>query len=74
MLWYPITSKTYNTFYYELYGMEVLTVMYSVYGLVVFDLFLIAILEVLLTHYEIILASYENFYSRNEDGEFILIL
>jgi len=71
-LWYPITSKTYNSFYNVFYIMECVMVMYSAYGLVTFDLFLIAILQLISTQYEIISAAFENlkFEYKNNDGEF----
>ncbi|XP_029345840.1 uncharacterized protein LOC115034156 [Acyrthosiphon pisum] len=46
-------------------------VWYSAYGLVVFDLFIVALLQLLATHYEIISSAYENFKykAENEDGK-----
>jgi len=46
-------------------------VWYSAYGLVVFDLFIVALLQLLATHYEIISSAYENFKykAENVNGE-----
>ncbi|CAI6361036.1 unnamed protein product [Macrosiphum euphorbiae] len=46
-------------------------VWYSAYGLVVFDLFIVALLQLLATHYEIISSTYENFKykAENKDGK-----
>lgn len=69
---YPITVKTYNKFYKSFYVLEFIMVWYSAYGLVVFDLFIVALLKLLTTHYEIIASAHENFKykAENEDGEF----
>lgn len=68
---YPITAKTYNTFYKSFYALEFMMVWYSAYGLVVFDLFIVALLQLLATHYEIISSAYENFKykAENVNGE-----
>lgn len=72
---YPITVNTYNTFYKFIYVMEVMIVLYSAYGLVAFDTFLIAILQLISTHYEIISLAYENLECnvKNQYSEFIFI-
>ncbi|CAI6361034.1 unnamed protein product [Macrosiphum euphorbiae] len=68
---YPITVKAYNTFYKGFYALEFIMVWYSAYGLVVFDLFIVALLQLLATHYEIISSTYENFKykAENKDGK-----
>jgi len=73
---YPITVKTYNTFYKGFYALEFIMVWYSAYGLVVFDLFIVALLQLLATHYEIISSAYENFKykAENKDGELKYII
>ncbi|KAL5233130.1 hypothetical protein ACI65C_000540 [Semiaphis heraclei] len=42
-------------------------VWYSAYGLVVFDLFIVALLQLLDTHYEIISSAFENFKYKAEN-------
>lgn len=70
---YPITAKTYNKFYKGFYVSEFIVVWYSAYGLVVFDLFTLGLLQLLATHYEIIASAYENFkMTKNENGEYII--
>ncbi|KAE9539565.1 hypothetical protein AGLY_004817 [Aphis glycines] len=67
---YPITAKTYNKFYKGFYVLEFIVVWYSAYGLVVFDLLTLGLLQLLATHYEIIASAYENFkMTKNENGE-----
>ncbi|XP_022167528.1 uncharacterized protein LOC111031756 [Myzus persicae] len=64
---YPITVKTYNTYYKSFYALEFILVFYCAYGLVVFDLFIVALLQLLATHYEIISSAYENFKYKAEN-------
>lgn len=73
---YPITVKTYNTFYNGFYALEFIMVWYCAYGLVVFDLFIVALLQLLATHYEMISSAYENFINKaeNENGELKYII
>ncbi|XP_050059676.1 odorant receptor 67a-like [Aphis gossypii] len=67
---YPITAKTYNKFYKGFYVLEFIVVWYSAYGLVVFDLLTLGLLQLLATHYEIIASAYENFkMTKNENGK-----
>lgn len=72
---YPIAVETYNSFYKGLYIMEALMCSYGAFGLVVFDVFLIAFLKIISTQYEIISCAYENleFKARNEAGVYIII-
>lgn len=69
--WYPVTAGTYDRFYYAFYAAEGLMVVYSTYVLVVFDLFLIAILQLIATQYEIMSIAYErlDFKNGNKHGE-----
>lgn len=69
--WYPVTADTYDRFYYGFYAAEALMVVYSTYVLVTFDLFLIAMLQLMATQYEIMTAAYErlDFKNGNEHGE-----
>lgn len=73
---YPITVKTYNTYYKSFYALEFILVFYCAYGLVVFDLFIVALLQLLATHYEIISSAYENFKykAENKNGELKYII
>ncbi|XP_060849480.1 odorant receptor 67a-like [Rhopalosiphum padi] len=82
---YPITAKTYNKFYKIFYVSEFIVVCYSAYGLAVFDLLILGLLQLMATHYEIIASAYENFICKieNENGklsneeiqkEFVLII
>lgn len=57
---YPISVNTYNKFYNTIYVIESVMTLYSAYGLVIFDIFLIAILQVISTYYEIISSAYEH--------------
>lgn len=68
---YPIAAKTYYTYYNVFYLFETIMFSYAVYGLVVFDIFLISILQILCVQYEIITSAYENlrFKADDEDGE-----
>lgn len=72
---YPITVKTYNSFYKELYIMEAIMCSYGAFGLVIFDVFLIAMLKLISTQYEIISSAYESleFITLNDVGKFIII-
>lgn len=65
---YPVTAKTYNIFYKSFYALEFITVWYATYGLVVFDLFMVAILQLLATHYEMISSAYENIKCKDENN------
>lgn len=56
---YPITEETYNRNYIAIYLIECIIPVYSAYALVVFDLFLIAILKIISTQYEIVASAYE---------------
>lgn len=69
--WYPVTADTYDRFYYVFYAAEGLMVVYSTYVLVAFDLFLIAILQLMAAQYEIMSAAYErlDFKNGNKHGE-----
>lgn len=69
--WYPVAAGTYDRFYYVFYAAEGLMVVHSTYVLVAFDLFLIAMLQLTATQYEIVSAAYERLDLRNgnERGE-----
>lgn len=66
---YPISDKTYNTHYNIIYVMESVMCSYCAYGLVTFDLFIILLLQIISTQYEIVSSAYENFKFNAEDGE-----
>uniref|UniRef100_A0A2S2NU95 Uncharacterized protein n=1 Tax=Schizaphis graminum TaxID=13262 RepID=A0A2S2NU95_SCHGA len=71
---YPITAKTYNKFYNLFYVSEFISVCYSAYGLAVFDLLILGLLQLMATHYEITASAYENFICKieNENGKYII--
>jgi len=68
---YPIAAKTYNIHYNVFYVLECVMFLYAVYGLVIYDIFLISILHILCIQYEMISTAYENlrFKRDNELGE-----
>lgn len=70
---YPIPVNTYNEFYNTIYVIESIMVIYSAYGLALFDIFLFAILQLISAYYEIISSAYEHvqFASRRKYGESI---
>lgn len=57
---YPISVITYNMHYHIIYALESVLCVYCTYGLVTFDLFLIALLQLISVQYEIVLSAYEN--------------
>jgi hypothetical protein len=65
---YPVSAETYNAFYGALYVMESVMCGYGAIGLVVFDLFLIAILQVVSIQYEIISSAFEKLRFGADDG------
>lgn len=69
---YPTTVKTYNMFYKVIFVMEASVCFYSTIVIVTFDLFLIAILKIICTQYQMISTAYENlpFKAQSEDGKF----
>lgn len=71
---YPIKVETYNTFFTEFYIVESIITIYSIYCIIIFDLFLFSILQMLSNYYEIISSTFEYFDIRSEkkDGEFII--
>lgn len=68
---YPFTNKTYNLFYKEFYLIETLIIMYSIYCMIVTDLFLLATLQLLSDYYKIVTYAFKNlnFESVREIGE-----
>lgn len=70
---FPVTVSTYNTFYGVFFSVECLLVSYCTFGLVTYDLFLIALLLITSGHYEIVSSAYENFdfKSKHKNGNFI---
>lgn len=56
---YPVTAKTYNEFHKTFFAMESVMVSYSAFGLVSFDLFMIAVLQMTSTQYGIVSSWYE---------------
>jgi len=57
---YPIKLETYNTYYNAFYVIEAIFCLYGVFGLVVFDIFLLARLKLISTQYDILSSAYEN--------------
>lgn len=67
---YPVSVETYNTFFYAFYIMEFTTMIYSFYGVVTFDLFLIVILQLISTQYDVVRSAYANLevVVKNDEG------
>lgn len=70
---FPVSVSTYNTFYGVFFSVECLLVSYCTFGLVTFDLFLIALLLITSGHYEVVSSAYESFdfKSKHKNGNFI---
>lgn len=68
---FPVTVETYNSFYNFFFMLESTMVAYAGYGLVTFDLFVIALLLLISTQYEIVSSAYENLKFVDENGELI---
>lgn len=64
---YPITTETYNKLYWYFYTMELITLLYTTYGLLLYDIFIILILPIIFSHYDIILSAFQNLKSRDDE-------
>lgn len=69
---YPVAAETYDGYYAAFFAMECVVTSYSAMGLVLFDVFLIALLQLTSAQYEIVSSSYESVARVNENGEFCL--
>lgn len=70
---YPIKVETYNTYYNAIYVIEAIVCVYSIFGLILFDIFLFEELQLISIQYEMLSSAYENmvFIDQNEDGKSI---
>jgi len=73
---YPIKVETYNIYYNWLYVIETILCGYCTFGLVVFDIFILAKLQLIATQYDILSSAYENivFIDENEEGKSVYYL
>lgn len=69
---FPVTVSTYNKFYSVFFSVECLLVSYCTFGLVTYDLFLIALLLLTSDHYQVVSSAYESFdfKGKHKDGKF----
>lgn len=65
---YPISGETYNQFYGPLYAMEGVMCAYGAFGLVGFDLYLIAVLQLMSVQYDVISSAYEGLQFEADSG------
>jgi len=57
---YPITVKTYNTYYNIFYVIESILTIYCGFELIMFDVFLLSTLQLISTRYEMVSSAYQN--------------
>lgn len=70
---YPIKVETYNKYYSVVYIIEAILCFYCAFGLVAFDVFILAELQLISTQFEILSSVYEDSVNidENEDGKSI---
>jgi len=70
---YPIKLEIYNTYYNAFYVIEAIFCGYVVFGLVVFDIFILAKLQLISTQYDILSSAYEHiiFIDKNENSKLV---
>lgn len=73
---YPIQTTTYNNWYKAFYLVESILLTYSIYCMVLYDLFLFSILQLISNHYKSITTAIKVFDFRGErkDGELIIFI
>lgn len=73
---YPVSNYTYNLYYTIFYILEGIITIYSVYCIVLFDVFMYAILQLIANYYTVVSYTFEHFdfKIKNKNSEFITLL
>lgn len=68
---YPINNETYNSYYKIIFFVESIITIYTIYSLMLFDVFVFTILQLIADYYKVVSCAFEHFKFINKNGEFL---